>query len=174
MAGALTLRAATADDAPALAAIYGWHVVHGLGTFEETPPPAEEIAARLTRVVAADYPYLVAERDGALEGYAYASAFRDRSAYRFTAEDSVYVAPGCEGRGVGRALLTALLDACAAQGFQRMLAAIGDSGNTASIRLHAALGFHHAGVLHSVGYKHNRWVDVVLMQRGLGQRSLTT
>lgn len=163
----LTIRPATAADAPALARIYGWHVLHGAGTFEEAPPDATEMAARWAKVAGAGWPYLVAEIDGAVAGFAYAAPYRDRSGYRFTAEDSVYVAPGAQGRGVGRALLTAVLEACAARGVRQMVAAIGDSANAASIALHRAQGFEPAGVLKAVGYKHGRWLDVVFMQRTL-------
>ena len=167
MVAGLILRPAAAADAPALAALYGWHVRHGLGTFEETPPGAVEMAARLARIQGAGWPWLAAEVDGALAGYAYAGPFRERSAYRFTAEDSVYVAPDQGGRGVGRALLEAVLQACRARGVRQVLAVIGDSGNAASIALHRRCGFTDAGRLHAVGYKHDRWVDVVLMQKAL-------
>lgn len=161
------VRPATDDDAPALAALYGWHVLHGTGTFEEVPPAASEMAARLGRVRAAGLPYLVAEAGGAIAGFASAAPYNARSGYRFTAEDSVYIAPDQQGRGVGRALLESVIDACAARGVRRLVAFIGDSGNTGSIALHRALGFEPAGVLKEVGFKHGRWLDVVLMQRSL-------
>ncbi len=168
MAGGETLiRRAVASDASALAAIYGHHVLQGLGTFEEEPPTPEEMARRRAAVADMGLPYLVAEADGEVLGFAYAVQFRPRAAYRFTVEDSVYVAPGAVGRGVGRALLSRLIEDCTALGKRRMIAVIGDSGNAASIGVHAALGFAPAGLVPSAGFKHGRWVDIVLMQRSL-------
>ena len=164
----MIIRAATPADAGALADIYGHHVLQGLGTFEEIPPPADDIAGRLAAVQALGLPYLVAE-EGGLLGFAYAGPFRPRSAYRYAVEDSVYVAPAAIGRGVGRALLSAVIAACEAKGLRQMIAVIGDSGNAASIGLHAALGFQPAGVGRSMGFKHGRWVDIVWMQRPLNQ-----
>jgi L-amino acid N-acyltransferase YncA len=163
----MIVRASTAADAPALAAIYGHHVLHGFGTFEEVPPSADEIAARRAAVVAQGLPYLVAQADGVVLGYAYAGPFRPRAAYRYTVEDSVYIAPGAVGRGVGKAVLSGVLSACEAMGLRQVVAVIGDSGNAASIGLHASLGFEHAGVGKSLGYKHGRWVDIVWMQKAL-------
>ena len=163
----LSIRPAEAGDAAALAAVYAPHVLEGFGTFEEVPPDAAEMAGRLAAVQAEDLPWLVAELGGAVAGYAYASLFRPRSAYRVSVEDSVYVAAHAQGRGVGRALLQALIEACTAQGRTTMAAVIGDSANTASIRLHEALGFRHAGVLENMARKHGRWLDVVFMQREL-------
>jgi L-amino acid N-acyltransferase YncA len=165
------LREATADDAPGVAQIYAHHVLNGFGTFEETPPSAQEMALRLAEVRARGLPWLVAEEGGALLGYAYASPFRLRSAYRFTLEDSVYVAPESQGRGVGRALLAELIARCEALGVRQMLAVIGDSANTPSIALHRAAGFEMSGTAHAVGYKAGRWVDIVSMQRPLGPGS---
>jgi phosphinothricin acetyltransferase len=165
------LRAATADDAPGVARIYAHHVLNGFGTFEETPPSAQEMALRLAEVRARGLPWLVAEEGGALLGYAYVSPFRLRSAYRFTVEDSVYVAPQSQGRGVGRALLSELIARCEALGVRQMLAVIGDSANTPSIALHRATGFEMSGTAHAVGYKAGRWVDIVSMQRPLGPGS---
>lgn len=162
------IRPAGNADAEALARIYGWHVLNGLGTFEEVPPDAAEMAARLQRVGRSGL-WLVAEAGGEVVGYAYAAPFRERSAYRFTFEDSVYVAPGQEGQGHGRALLQALIDACGARGGRQLVAVIGDSGNAASIALHRRLGFEDAGLFRAVGYKHDRWVDVVFMQRALDE-----
>jgi phosphinothricin acetyltransferase len=162
------LREATLADAPAIAAIYAHHVLNGFGTFEETPPSAEEMAQRLAEVSLRCLPWLVAEENGAVLGYAYASPFRTRTAYRYTVEDSVYVAAGSQGRGVGRSLLRELIVRCEALGARQMLAVIGDSANTASIALHAAEGFEMSGVTHAVGYKAGRWVDIVSMQRALG------
>jgi phosphinothricin acetyltransferase len=163
----LILRDAAGSDAAALAGLYGWHVLNGLGTFEEEPPGAEEMERRWSLVTARGYPWLIAELAGRPVGYAYAGPFRDRSGYRFTAENSVYVAPEACGRGVGRALLEAVLERCAARGVRRMLAAIGDSENHASIALHRACGFELCGRLSAVGFKHNRWLDVVWMERTL-------
>jgi phosphinothricin acetyltransferase len=155
------------DDIDALVEIYGHHVHQGFGTFEEVPPSGDEMATRVAAVRAAGLPWLAAEEDGRLSGYAYASAFRPRSAYRYTAEDSVYVAPWAHGRGVGRALLGELLARCQGLGLRQMLAVIGDSGNVASIALHRSLGFETIGIARDIGFKHGRWLDVVWMQRSL-------
>ncbi|HSZ53125.1 MAG TPA: GNAT family N-acetyltransferase [Caulobacteraceae bacterium] len=164
----MILREATLADAPAIAAIYAHHVLHGFGTFEETPPSAEEMAQRMAEVSLRRLPWLAAEEGGVVLGYAYASPFRLRSAYRYTVEDSVYVAADSQGRGVGRSLLRELIARCEALGIRQMLAVIGDSANAASIALHAAEGFEMSGVTHAVGYKAGRWVDIVSMQRELG------
>ena len=164
----MRLRPASPADAEAVAGIYAWHVLNGFGTFEETPPSAGEMAARMAAVTDRDLPWLLAEADGAVIGYGYAGPYRDRSGYRFTVEDSVYVAPDAQGRGAGRALLQALIERCTALGKRRMLAAIGDSGNAASIALHAACGFRECGRLPAVGFKRERWLDVVWMERPLG------
>jgi phosphinothricin acetyltransferase len=163
----MRIRPATTSDAPALAAIYGHHVLHGFGTFEEVPPSAEDMAGRLSAVTDWGLPYLVAEIDGAVAGLAYAGLFRPRAAYRYTVEDSVYIAPDRMGRGVGRTLLGAVIQVCESMGLRQMVAMIGDSGNAGSIGLHRACGFEAAGVLPAVGYKHGRWVDVVQMRRSL-------
>ncbi len=163
----MLIRPALASDAPALAAIYGHHVTHGLGTFEESEPSAEEMAARLEAVTRQGLPYLVAEIEGKVSGFAYASPFRTRSAYRYTVEDSVYIAPDRLGQGLGKALLTAVIAACEPLGFRQMTALIGDSSNAGSIGLHRSCGFSPIGVFPSVGFKAGRWVDVVLMQRPL-------
>lgn len=173
MTVALVLREATAADMPAVAEIYGHWVRVGLGSFEESPPDAAEMAARRERVVAAGGPYWVALSGGALVGYAYAGPYRTRAAYRWTAETSVYIAPEAQGRGVGAALLDRLISECAPRGWRQMVAVIGDSGNAASRRLHARAGFEEVGVLPSVGFKFGRWVDVVLMQRPLGPGDAT-
>jgi phosphinothricin acetyltransferase len=170
----VVIRDALADDAPALAAVYGHHVLHGLGTFEETPPPAEEMASRLSAVRRRGLPYLVAVgQGGEILGFAYASPFRLRAAYRYVAEDSIYVAPGHVGRGVGKALLGAVIDRCAGLGLRQMIAVIGDSGNAASIGLHAALGFATAGAAPGVGFKHGRWLDIVMMHLALNGGAAT-
>ncbi len=167
----LVIRDAEAGDLPGVQHIYAQHVERGLGSFEEQPPGLAEIVRRHAELQARNLPFLVAETDGAVRGYAYAGPFRPRSAYRHTLEDSVYVDPALAGRGIGRALLTELVARCAALGYRQLIAVIGDSGNVPSIRLHAALGFEHAGLLYAVGLKHGRWVDIVMMQRPLGPGS---
>lgn len=162
------IRPSRPDDIPAITGIYGHAVATGLASFELDPPDREEMARRREALVAAGLPHLVAERGGTVVGFAYAGRYHARPGYRFTVEDTVYVAPGESGRGHGRALLTRVIADCERLGFRRMIAVIGDSGNAASIRLHAALGFTHAGLLPSVGWKHGRWLDSVLMQRALG------
>jgi L-amino acid N-acyltransferase YncA len=164
----MIIRSAAAGDAPAISAIYGHAVLHGTGSFELVPPEAAEIATRMAAIRATGLPYLVAELNGAIAGYAYASRYRPRPGYRFTVENSVYVRHGMHGQGVGSALLAELIAQCTALGCRQIIAAIGDSANTASIRLHERAGFKHAGVLKSVGYKHGRWLDSVFMQLALG------
>jgi len=169
-----SIRAAAAEDFDAIQRIYAHHVLHGLASFEETPPDAAELVRRWRAIVDAGLPYLCAvERDGALVGYAYAGPYRPRSAYRFTVEDSVYVAPGQAGRGIGRSLLQQLIEICVRLGKRQMIAVIGDSGNAASIALHRACGFALTGTFEAIGFKHGRWVDSVLMQRPLGPGSAT-
>jgi len=163
----MIVRPATEADAEALAAIYGDAVLHGFGTFEEEPPTPADMDARRLAVQARGLPYLVAEADGAVLGFAYAGPFRPRAAYRYTLEDSVYVAPKAKGKGVGRALLAAVIEACEALGVRQLMAVIGDSGNLGSIGLHRAMGFEQTGVGRSVGFKHGRWVDIVHMQKAL-------
>lgn len=163
----MRIRSACAEDVAAIAAIYAHHVLHGTGTFEEEPPDAGAMAARLDHIQRRGWPWLVAEADTGVIGFAYAGIYRDRSAYRFSAEDSIYVAPRAQRQGVGAALLDALLPAAAASGFQRLFAAIGDSSNAGSIGLHERAGFVHCGRLEAAGYKFGRWLDVVFMQRAL-------
>ena len=163
----MLIRDARLEDMSAIQAIYAHHVVHGTASFEEVAPDCDEIAARWRKVVAQGTPWLVAEADGAIAGYAYASAYRDRSAWRITLEDSVYVAHDRARQGVGRLLLGALIGRCAAGGYSQMVAVIGDSHSAGSIGLHASLGFHHVGTLERVGLKFGRVLDVVLMQRAL-------
>jgi phosphinothricin acetyltransferase len=163
----MIVRDATSQDVPALAELYGWHVLHGTGTFEESPPAPAEMAARLARTRRAGLPYVVAEVEGKLAAFASASPYSTRTGYRFTAEDSVYVAFDRTGQGFGRAVLSEVIERCAALGLLRLVAFIGDSGNVGSIGLHRALGFEAAGVLRGIGFKHERWLDVVLMQRSL-------
>ncbi len=166
--GDFTIRPAVSGDMEAVAAIYDHEVRHGLASFEEEPPDAAEMERRRQRVIGGGFVWLVAEAGDEVLGYAYASAYRPRPAYRFTVENTVYVARGARGEGVGRALLERLIAECAAIGFRQMIAVIGDSGNAGSIALHAACGFRRVGVLEAVGFKHGRWVDSVLMQRALG------
>ncbi len=163
----MIIRSATLDDAPALAAIYGDACLHGVGTFEEVPPSPEEMAQRMTAVQARGLPYMVAEEDGVVLGLAYAAPFRLRAAYRYTVEDSVYIAPEAKGKGVGRAVLSRVIADCEALGLRQMTAVIGGSGNAGSQGLHAALGFTRQGVMPAVGFKFGRWEDIVLMQRPL-------
>lgn len=163
----MIVRAATSGDAEALAAIYGHHVLHGFGTFEEEPPSPAEMDTRRAAVAARGLPYLVAEEDGKVLGFAYAGPFRPRQAYRYTLEDSVYIAPDAIGKGVGRAVLSAVIAQCETLGIRQLVAVIGDSGNAASIGLHRSLGFVDAGVGKSFGFKHGRWVDIVWMQKAL-------
>ena len=163
----MSVRPTTAADAEDLAAIYAHAVLHGFGTFEEVPPSPSEMETRRARIAAHGLPHLVAEREGRVAGFAYASPFRPRPAYRFTAETTVYVRDGLQGRGVGRELLAGVVDACVAAGLRQLVALVGDSGNAASIGVHEALGFHRAGLLEAVGYKHGRWLDVVWLQREL-------
>lgn len=164
----LRVRDAVDADMAAIQSIYARHVLTGLATFEEVPPAVGELMARRAVVLGLGLPYLVAERAGRVVGYSYASTYRPRPAYRFTVEDSVYVAEGCGGRGVGTALLGALIARCERGPWRQMLAVIGDSGNEGSIALHRRMGFAPAGRLDAVGFKLGRWVDSVLMQRPLG------
>ena len=163
----MKIRTATSDDAAALAAIYGHHILHGLGTFEEVPPSTEEMSRRAAAVLGFGLPYLVAEFDGAVAGFAYASAFRTRAAYRYTVEDSVYIAADRLGQGIGKALLTRVVEACEGLGLRQMVALIGDSGNAGSIGVHRSCGFELTGTFRGLGFKAGRWVDVVMMQREL-------
>ena len=169
----LTVRAAVTHDLPAIQAIYAHHVRHGTGTFEEVPPDLADMSTRFAAVAHHNLPWLVAEREGGILGYAYAIPFRPRSAYRFTVEDSVYVAPDAQRLGVGVRLLTELIAACEALGLRRMLAVIGDSANAGSIGLHGSQGFRPIGKLDAVGFKFGRWADSILMQRPLGKGDLT-
>jgi len=167
-ASPLLIRPSTADDVPAVAAIYGWHVLNGTGTFELEAPDTPEMARRRADVIDKGLPWLVAERDGEVLGYAYANHFRPRRAYRFCLEDSIYLAPSAQGQGVGRLLLAELISQCEARGARQMLAVIGDSANAGSIGVHRTLGFEHTGLIRSAGWKFDRWLDVVMMQRPLG------
>jgi phosphinothricin acetyltransferase len=155
-------------DVAAITAIYGHHVLHGLASFEEVPPETDEMARRRAAILERGLPYLVAELGGKVVGYSYAGPFRPRIGYRYSLEDSIYIEEGRQGRGIGRALLTPLLERCSELGYRQMIAVIGGRETVASIRLHEALGFTHIGVFNAIGFKFGRWVDTVLMQRALG------
>ena len=167
----LIVRDSIESDVTAIQEIYAWHVLNGLASFEEVPPDVAEIARRRADVLARGLPHLVAEDDGVVVGYTYAAPYRSRSAYRYSVENSVYVRNGIARRGLGRALLAELIARCERLGLRQIVAVIGDSGNAASIGLHAALGFRMVGVLKDVGFKHGRWVDSVLMQREIAEAS---
>jgi L-amino acid N-acyltransferase YncA len=163
------IRPATAADIAAITAIYRPAVLTGTASFELDPPGEDEMLRRFRAIVDAGYPYLVAELDGRIAGYAYANAYRTRPAYRFTVEDSVYIAPDAQGKGVGRALLDRLIATCRRDGFRLMIAVIGDSSQFASVNLHRRAGFRFCGTIHSVGYKFGRWLDSVIMELPLGE-----
>jgi phosphinothricin acetyltransferase len=169
----LVIRPATVADIPAITAIYRPAVIDGLASFEYDAPGEAEMQRRFDAIIGGGYPYLVAVLEGRIIGYAYASAFRTRPGYRFTVENSVYVAPDVQRSGAGKALLAELIRLCAAAGFRQMIAVIGDSGNAASIGLHRRLGFTFCGVIHALGWKHGRWLDSVYMQRALGEGDAT-
>mgnify|MGYP001795195211 FL=1 len=167
------IRPADAQDLAAVQAIYADAVLHGTASFEVDPPDLAEMTRRWDAVCAANLPYVVADRDGQIAGYAYAARYRPRPAYRFTVECSVYVDPGFFGHGLGSALLAEVIAGAGAAGYRQMLAVIGDGGNIASRRLHASLGFREVGTFEAVGFKHGQWLDTVLMQRALGDGSKT-
>lgn len=169
----MIIRDATPADLGAITAIYAHHVLTGTGTFEETPPDAAEIGQRMAKVQDAGCAWLVAEHEGKIVGYGYYAQIRDRSAYRFTAEDSIYVRDDVRGMGVGKALVQALIEHATAKGFRQMIAVIGDSENVGSIGLHSSLGFRQVGTMKAVGLKFGQWVDVVTMQRPLGEGERT-
>ncbi|MCX7692248.1 MAG: GNAT family N-acetyltransferase [Tepidimonas taiwanensis] len=164
----ILIRPSRDADLPAIAQVYGHHVLHGTGTFETTPPSVEEMAARRADVLAKGLPWLVAEVDGQVQGFAYGNWFKPRPAYRYSVEDSIYLAPQATGRGLGRALLAELLAQLEGRGIRKVMAVIGDSANAASIGLHTALGFERVGVVRACGWKFGRWLDIVLMERSLG------
>ncbi len=167
------VRCSTEADVPAIQAIYAHQVLHGLGSFEEVPPTTQALLERRAGVLGLGLPYLTAEQAGRVVGYSYATAYRPRPAYRNTVEDSVYVADGMQGQGIGNALLSALIARCEAGGWRQMVAVIGNSGNVGSIALHRRHGFRLVGTFEAVGFKLGRWVDTVLMQRALGPGSAT-
>lgn len=165
----MIIRDATEADVPEIHSIYAYHVLTGTGTFEEEPPPVEEIMLRYRRIVDHGWRWLVAADDTGVLGYGYYSQFRERSAYRYCVEDSIYVRENVRGQGVGKALVRALIDICTEAGIRQMIAVIGDSENVGSIGVHASLGFQHAGILRASGIKFGRWLDVVSMQRAMGK-----
>ncbi|WP_431273719.1 N-acetyltransferase family protein [Variovorax ureilyticus] len=167
------IRPSRDQDIEAITAIYAHHVLHGTGTFETEPPSAADMAARRADVLSKKLPYLVAERDGELLGFAYCNWFKPRPAYRFSAEDSIYLADDARGQGLGSKLLDALSQAAEAVGVRKLIAVIGDSANAGSIGVHRAQGFTHVGVLKDCGWKFGEWRDVVLMERVLGEGSST-
>ena len=164
----LSIRPAAEADVPAIAAIYAAEVRERVNTYEYDVPDAAEMLLRMRAVIAGGFPYLVAELDGRVAGYAYASSFRSRAAYQWTVENSVYVAADAQGRGVGSALLQVLIEECTARGSRQMVAVIGEADNVASIRLHERFGFRHLGIFPGIAWKHGRWLDTVFMQRALG------
>jgi L-amino acid N-acyltransferase YncA len=166
---AVQIRNAEESDMPAIQAIYWHHVMHGFGSFEEAAPDVTEMTRRWCLICDQGLPFLVGVIDGSVLGYAYVGPFRPRSAYRHTIEDSIYISPDAQRRGIGRLLLEELITRCTDMGFRQMVAVIGDSGNMASIKLHLAMGFRYAGSLLSVGFKFGSWVDSVMMQRALGE-----
>jgi L-amino acid N-acyltransferase YncA len=169
----MSIRPAAPRDLSAITGIYDHAVRHGTASFEIEPPDQAEMARRQHELLAGDYPYLVAECAGTVAGYAYAGPHRTRPAYRWSVEDSIYIDPQMQGRGIGRALLDRLIVESEARGFRQMIAVIGDSANTASIELHRAAGFRLVGTLDNVGFKFGRWLDSVLMQRPLGPGATT-
>jgi len=172
-AHAFQVRDPRPDDLPAIRDIYAHHVMRGVATFELDPPTLDEMRARHRALAEQGMPYLVAESGGEILGYCYAGPYRPRPAYRYTLEDSVYIRHDAAGRGIGRALLAELIARSRAGGWRQLVAVIGDSANTGSVALHAALGFEPTGTLRSVGYKHGRWVDTVIMQLPLGDGDST-
>jgi L-amino acid N-acyltransferase YncA len=165
----MDIRHATQADVPDMQAIYAHHVLHGTGTFEEEPPSVEEMADRFHKVVDHGSVWLVATDATGVLGYGYYAPFRDRSAYRFTVEDSIYVREDVRGQGVGKALVSRLIELATSAGLRQMIAVIGDSENVGSIGVHASLGFHMVGTMRATGIKFGRWIDVVTMQRSLGK-----
>ena len=162
------IRPSTEADLPAITRIYGHHVLNGTGTFETTPPTEDEMAARRADVLGKNLPWLVVEQDGQVLGYAYGNWFKPRPAYRFSVEDSIYMAPEAAGKGLGRALLTELLAQLERGGTRKVMAVIGDSNNAGSVGVHRALGFTLVGTVASCGWKFDRWLDIVIMEKTLG------
>jgi L-amino acid N-acyltransferase YncA len=170
---AVSIREVTFADIPAITRIYAEAVKHGTASFELEPPDQAEMSRRMQALLEGGFPYIAAEIDGVLVGYAYAGPYRPRPAYRFSVEDSIYIDPAAQRKGVGRALLEHLIEDCERRGFRQMIAVIGDSAQAPSIELHRALGFRMIGNIENVGYKFDRWLDSVLMQRPLGAGATT-
>lgn len=168
-----TIRPSRDEDLAAITAIYAHHVLHGTGTFETEPPTAEDMASRRADVLSKNLPYLVAERDGEVLGFAYCNWFKPRPAYRFSAEDSIYLSDKARGQGLGSRLLAALTQAAESTGVRKLIAVIGDSANAGSIGVHRAQGFTRVGILKDCGWKFGEWRDVVLMEKVLGEGSST-
>ncbi len=168
-----TIRQSSLQDVPSIARIYAHHVAHGTGSFETEAPDVAEMTRRRDEVLARQLPYLVAEHDGQVVGFAYANCFKPRPAYRFSAEDSIYVDDSMRGQGVGKLLLQALIAQCEAAGVRKLIAVIGDSANQGSVGVHQAAGFRHVGTMESVGWKFDRWLDVVMMEKTLGAGNST-
>jgi L-amino acid N-acyltransferase YncA len=163
-----TIRPSRDQDLPAITAIYAHHVLHGTGTFETEPPSEADMVGRRADVLAKGLPYLVAEEDGRVLGYAYCQWFKPRPAYRFSAEDSIYLHPDAQGKGLGKALLAELARQAEAAGIRKLIAVIGDSANKGSVGVHKALGFQPVGVIQSCGWKFGKWLDIVLMEKQIG------
>ena len=164
----LLIRSSRDDDVPAVTAIYAHHVLHSSGTFETEAPGQAVMAARRSDVLAKGLPYLVVEQDAQIKGFAYGTWFKPRPAYRYSVEDSIYLAPGAHRNGLGRALLAELLARCEAVGIRKVMAVIGDSANAGSVGVHLALGFTQVGIIEACGWKFGAWRDIVVMQKTLG------
>lgn len=162
------IRASQPEDIPAITAIYAHHVLHGTGSFETDPPSQSDMVSRRADVLAKGLPHLVVVQGDAVLGFAYCNWFKPRPAYRFSAEDSIYLAPDAHGQGLGRALLAELAAQAEKAGVRKLIAVIGDSANSGSIGVHRSLGFAHVGILKSCGWKFDRWLDVVMMDKALG------
>jgi len=162
------IRPSRDEDVPAITAIYAHHVLHGTGTFETEPPSIADMRTRRADVLSKGLPYLVAEQDGKIAGFAYGNWFKPRPAYRYSVEDSIYLAPDQHGQGLGRALLAELLARCEAVGIRKVMAIVGDSANAGSIGVHQALGFTQVGTIDACGWKFGAWRDIVIMQKTLG------
>lgn len=167
------IRPSRDEDLDAITRVYAHHVLHGTGTFETTPPTRDDMAGRRADVLGKGLPWLVIEADGQVMGYAYGNWFKPRPAYRYSVEDSIYMAPESAGKGLGKLLLTELLAQCERAGVRKVMAVIGDSANAGSIGVHKALGFEQVGVVQSCGWKFGRWLDIVLMQKSIGQGDST-
>lgn len=168
------IRVSSERDIPAVTAIYAHHVLNGTGTFETMPPTEDEMKTRRADVIAKELPYLVAEEDGRILGFAYCNWFKPRPAYRYSAEDSIYMADGERGRGAGKQLLAELARQAEAAGVRKLIAVIGDSANQGSVRVHESVGFTPVGVLKSCGWKFGKWLDVVMMEMPLGSGDSTS